>query len=97
MAAYIVATVTITDAEAFAAYGKGIAGLAEQFGGESVVKGTVAEMLEGATVPGERIVVSRYPDGDAARAYIASLQYQAALKLREGAATVSMRLLIDPA
>jgi len=97
MAAYIVATVSITDAVAFAAYGKGIAGLSERFDGQSVVKGQVAEMLEGAPVPGERIVVTRFPDAQSARAYIASPEYQAALKLREGAATVSMRLLVDPA
>ena len=44
---------------------------------------------------GERIVVSRFPDADAAKAYIASPQYQAAKALRMGAATVVMRLLVD--
>ncbi len=33
----------------------------------------------------------------AARAYIGSADYQAAAKLREGAGTVTMRLLVDPA
>ena len=97
MAAYIVATVRIGDAEKFAAYGKGIVGLSERFGGEAVVKGPVAEMLEGPAIPGERIVVTRFADADAARGYIASPEYQAALRLRDGAAEVSMRLLIDPA
>ncbi|OAN56560.1 DUF1330 domain-containing protein [Sphingobium sp. TCM1] len=97
MAAYIVATVRVTDAEKFAAYGKGIAGLSEQFGGESIAKGPVAEWLEGEGPAGERVVVSRYPDADAARAYIASAQYQAAAALRAGAGEVVMRLLVDPA
>lgn len=95
MAAYIVATVSIEDPERFAAYGKAIAGLSESFGGERVVAGPVAEILEGEGRVGERVVVSRFPDEDAARAYIASPQYQAARALRVGAATIQMRLLID--
>lgn len=97
MAAYIVATVRVTDAEKFAGYSKGIAGLSESFGGEAVVKGPVAQWLEGEPWEGERVVVSRYPDADAARAYIASAQYQAAAALRAGAGEVVMRLLVDPA
>jgi uncharacterized protein (DUF1330 family) len=97
MSAYIVATVRVGDAEKFAAYGKGIVGLSEQFGGESIVKGTVAEWLEGESHPGERVVVTRFPDADAARAYISSAQYQAAAALRAGAGEVTMRLLVDPA
>jgi uncharacterized protein (DUF1330 family) len=95
MAAYIVATVRITDPARFAEYGKAIAGLSEQHGGQAVVKGPVAEVLEGEGLVGERVVVSRFPDADAARAYIASAQYQTARAQRDGAADVVMRLLID--
>lgn len=95
MAAYIVATVSIQDPERFAAYGKAIAGLSETFGGERIVAGPVAEVLEGDGQVGERVVVSRFPDADAARNYITSAQYQAARAKREGAATIVMRLLID--
>lgn len=93
MAAYIVATVNILDPERFAEYSKGIAGLSESFGGEPVVKGAVAEYLEGANPGNERIVVSRFPDADAARGYINSTIYQAAKAKREGAVEVVMRLL----
>ncbi len=93
MSAYIVATVDILDAERFALYAKGIAGLAEKFGGESVVKGAVAEVLEGDAKVGERVVVTRFPSLDDAKAYIASADYQAAAALREGAAKVVIRLL----
>lgn len=95
MAAYIVATVRIRDAERFAAYGRSIAGLSERYGGEPLVRGAVAEVLEGGGLTGERVVVSRFPDADAARRYIASPQYQAARREREGAADVVMRLLVD--
>ncbi len=95
MAAYIVATVRITDPERFAAYGKAIAGLSETHGGAPIVRGPVVEVLEGRSPPGERVVVTRFPDADGARAYIASAEYQAAKDARIGAAEVVMRLLVD--
>lgn len=97
MAAYIVATVRISDPVAFAAYGKAIAGLSEKHGGEAVVKGPVAEVLEGDSPVGERVVVTRFPDEASARAYIDSDAYKAGCALRTGAAEVEMRLLVDPA
>lgn len=93
MPAYIVATVRIADPDRFALYAKGIAGLSERFGGEAVVKGAVAEVLEGDGIVGERVVVSRYPDMASARAYLASAEYQAACVHRAGAADVVMRLI----
>jgi len=95
MAAYIVATVRISDPDKFAHYGKAIAGLSEQFGGVSVVKGPVAEVLEGGSPVGERVVVTRFETAEAARAYIGSPDYRAAAARREGAAEVEMRLLVD--
>lgn len=95
MAAYIVATTIITDPARFGEYLKGIAGLSERFGGETVAKGPVGEILEGEAEPGERLVISRYPDAAAAKAYLASPEYQAAKALRAGAGTVVIRLIAD--
>jgi uncharacterized protein (DUF1330 family) len=95
MAAYIVATVRITQPDRFAAYGKAIAGLSESFGGTSVVRGAVAEVLEGQSPVGERVVVTRFEDAQAARNYVTSAQYVAAKAMRAGAAEVEIRLLID--
>ncbi len=95
MAAYIVATVRITDPAAFALYQKGVAGLSEKHGGEAVVRGAVSAVLEGDSVIGERVVVSRFPSADAARGYIDSAEYQAAKGLRGEAAKVTMRLIED--
>jgi uncharacterized protein (DUF1330 family) len=97
MAAYIVATVRIADAEKFGAYVKAIAGLSESHGGEYLVRGKVFEVLEGDVDPEERVVVSRFPTADAARAYAKSPEYLAGAKLREGAGTVQSRLIVDPA
>ena len=95
MAAYIVATVRIIDPERFADYGRAIAGLSEKHGGAPLVRGPVLEALEGDPPVGERIVVTRFPDVEAARGYIASPEYQAAKVARDGAAEVEMRLLVD--
>lgn len=97
MAAYIVATVRVADPVKFGAYVQAIAGVSEAHGGEYLVRGKVAEVLEGDVDPDERVVVSRFPTADAARAYVASPEYQAGKKLREGAGVVETRLLIDPA
>ena len=95
MPAYIVATVTITDPDRFAVYARGIAGLNEKYGGEPIVKGAVTEVLEGDSKPGERVVVTRFANADAARAYIQCPEYQAASLHRRGAAHVVMRLIAD--
>lgn len=97
MAAYIVATVRIDDPVKFGEYVKAIAGLSEAHGGEYLVRGKVAEVLEGDIDAEERIVVSRFPTAEAARGYAKSPEYLAGAKLREGAGTVITRLLIDPA
>jgi uncharacterized protein (DUF1330 family) len=96
VAAYIVATVTIDDAEKFGAYVKAIAGLSEQHGGEYLVRGKVSEVLEGDIDPEERVVVSRFPTEEAALAYAKSPEYKAGAALRAGAGTVRSRLIIAP-
>jgi uncharacterized protein (DUF1330 family) len=95
MAAYLVATVHITDPETFAIYGKGVAGLAEQFGGTPVVKGAVQEFLEGQGPMNERVVVTRFPDAAAAKAYLSSPAYVAASAYRLKSSSCTMRLLVD--
>jgi len=95
MSAYIIATVTIKDPEKFAAYGAAIKGVAEEFGGQAIVKGPVSEVLEGNVDPSERVVVTRFPDATSAKAYITSDRYRAGIALREGAADAQIRLLID--
>ena len=96
MAAYIVATVNVTDPVKFGKYVAAIAGLSEKHGGEYIVRGKVAEVLEGDVNPNERVVVSRFPTKEAAIAYAKSPEYQAGKAMREGAGTVETRLLIDP-
>jgi uncharacterized protein (DUF1330 family) len=94
MAAYLVGTVTIKDAERFGAYSTAIRGLSAKFGGEPVVAGQIAAVLEGETDPTERVVVTRFPSEADARAYLGCGDYRAAKTMREGAASVVLRLLV---
>jgi uncharacterized protein (DUF1330 family) len=94
MAAIIVSTVRISDPERFKLYAAKIAGLGERYGGEYIVRGAVEHVLEGASPIGERIVVVRFPDEAAARAYVNDPAYQEAKALRMGAAEVEMRLVL---
>jgi uncharacterized protein (DUF1330 family) len=93
MPAFLVGTVRISDPAAFAEYGAAIKGMSAQFGGESIVAGAVTAVLEGGSPVGERVVVSRFPSADDARAYLTSPAYLAAKKLRAGAAEVELRLI----
>lgn len=95
MPAYLVATVRITHPEKFSEYGRAIAGLSERFGGEYIVRGKVEEVIEGDSDPDERVVVSRFPDAASARAFVQSPEYKTGATLRQGAAIVEMRLLVD--
>ena len=94
MPAFIVATVSISDMDAFREYSKCIAGLAEKYGGESIVKGAITEMLEGQAPDDQRVVVSRFPDAESAKAYVSDPLYLEGKRKREGAAQVDMRLIV---
>jgi uncharacterized protein (DUF1330 family) len=93
MAAYVVATFTVSDEAAFKAYADAIVGLRERFGGASIARGPVIEALEGEVPPGERMAILRFPDATRARAYFASPEYRAGARFRAGAGAVTLRLL----
>lgn len=96
MSAYIIATVRVHDREKFGAYIQAVAGLAESFGGEYMLRGKVAEVLEGDVDPAELVVVLRFPDAESARAYVNSPQYQAGKAHRlNGGGVVESRLVIQ--
>lgn len=94
MPAFIVATVSISDMTAFKEYSKTIEGVSEKYGGESIVKGSITEMLEGSAPENQRVVVSKFPDADAAKAYVNDPVYLDGKAKRKGAAIVDMRLIV---
>lgn len=95
MPAYMIVTAKIADRDAFIeGYGKAAGALVAQFGGEYILRGPGAELLEGDFGDGASMVISKWPDKDAARAFWNSPEYAEVKKLREGIAE-SQVLLID--
>jgi uncharacterized protein (DUF1330 family) len=95
MPAYMIVTAKIKDREAFIqGYGTAAAKLIAQFGGKYVLRGPGAELLEGDWGDGASMVISEWPDRDAAKTFWNSPEYAEAKKLREGVADVQV-LLID--
>ena len=92
MSAYIIANVEVTDAAQYEHY-KRLSSLAMQAHGAQVcVRGGAVEVLEGDWQPG-RVVVLKFPDAAAARAFNDSAEYAEARRSRAGAAVMRMVLV----
>jgi len=88
MTAYIIAKINVTDAEQYQKYMNVTPGVIEQFGGRFIVRGGESVTLEGPEET-NRVVVVEFPSLDKVLEFYNSQEYQAAKKLREGAATTS--------
>ncbi len=75
MTAYLILDSAITNAEAYEAYKLKAKPIAEQYGGEYVVRGGAMEVLETDLWTPTRIVIIKFPDMDAARAFANSPEY----------------------
>lgn len=97
MPAYMIVTAKIADRDAFInGYGAAAGKLVAQFGGRYVLRGPGAELLEGGFGDGASMVISEWPDKDAAKAFWNSPEYAEARKLRDGVADCQV-LLIEAA
>lgn len=88
-AAYIIADVTVTDAEKMAQYRVWSTKAMQEHGAEVLVRGGDFEVLEGPWTP-SRIVLLKFASRDAAKAFYASETYSHARSLREGAGVMRM-------
>ena len=86
MAGYIIARINVTDPEKYKDYTAVTPGLLAKHGGRFIVRGGETATLEGPEETG-RIVVIEFESLEQAKAMYASEEYQAAMKLRAGAAT----------
>ena len=97
MPAYMIVVAKIADRDAFInGYGAAAGKLVEAFGGKYVLRGPGAELLEGAFGDGASVVISEWPDKDAARAFWHSPEYAEVKKLRLGLADVQVLLIEAP-
>jgi uncharacterized protein (DUF1330 family) len=89
MPAYLIVETDITDPEQYEQYKAASPGAIAAHGGRFVVRGGETAVLEGDWNP-KRLVVVEFDDLEAARRFYDSPEYQAAMKLREGAASLNM-------
>ncbi|HLN49127.1 MAG TPA: DUF1330 domain-containing protein [Steroidobacteraceae bacterium] len=85
MAAYIFASVEITDPAAYEEYRRQVPAVIEAYGGRYLVRGGAVERLEGE---GEidRLVILEFPDMARLKAFYQSTQYHPLLAIRRRAA-----------
>jgi uncharacterized protein (DUF1330 family) len=82
MSAYLVADLTIRNAEGFAAYVKVAGPLIEKFGGRVIARSDAATALEG--MPPDHFVVIHFDSIDAAKRFYHSEEYRQPLQRRVG-------------
>ena len=90
--AYILAQIEVTNPQQYGEYMKLSPAIIEKFGGQFVARGGRSETLEGAPARG-RVVVLEFPSFERAQAFYKSAEYEAARKVRDGAATVQFVLV----
>jgi uncharacterized protein (DUF1330 family) len=89
MAAYMLVDVQVHDPVRYQAYMAAVPRLIARHGGEYLVRGGAAEVLEGPREPG-RLVVFRFPNRQAIHDFVNDPEYQPLKALRQSVATASI-------
>ena len=89
MSAYVIADVTVTDADQMAQYREWSTKAATEFGATFIVRGGAITVFEGDWQP-SRVVILQFPSSDVARKWYASETYQHAITLRKNAGVMRM-------
>jgi uncharacterized protein (DUF1330 family) len=92
MAAYVIAYLEVTDADAFQVYRKAAVPTFGPYGGKAVVVDGRFEVLEGMTQP-KSIVVVEFESMEQARRWYASPEYARIIPMRQRAANASLILV----
>lgn len=92
MTAFLFVQIIVHDRVRFLEYADAARDIAPRYGARYLSTGRPAEVLEGDGVM-TPVVLSEWPSADAIREFWASAEYREAVKLREGAATVSATIL----
>lgn len=89
---YLIANLTVHDAERFAEYRAQVSAVIERYGGRYLIRGGAAEQREG-DVPFGRLVMLEFDSVEAARRFYDSAEYQPLLALRAQAAQTQLALV----
>lgn len=90
--AYVIVQVDVTNTQQYGEYTKLSPGIIEKFGGRFMARGGRTATLEGPPARG-RVVVVEFPSFERAQEFYNSPEYQAAKKVRDGAATAQFVLV----
>ena len=93
MPAYVIAEIRVTDFEVYKQYIELVPALIRKHGGEYVVRGGAPETLEGEWTP-QRVVVLKFPNRNAARAFFDDHEYGPVRDIRR-ASSASEIVLVD--
>jgi uncharacterized protein (DUF1330 family) len=89
---YIIGIINVTDQSRYAEYMKLSPAVIEQLGGRFVARAGNTKVLEGQPVTG-RVVIVEFPSFERAEQFYNSTEYQAAKRVRDGAAAVQFILI----
>lgn len=92
MPAYLIAQVTVRDAETYERYKELVPPSIAAYGGRYIVRGGTTETLEGMWRP-TRLVILEFPTVERARQWWASPEYAVAKALRQSCADTEMLLV----
>jgi len=92
MAAYVVVDIEVTDPVAFEEYRKGVPATIAKYGGRYIVRGGMAETLEGGWDP-KRLVILEFPSTEAVKRWYFSEEYKPLLAMRLRASKGSLVLV----
>jgi uncharacterized protein (DUF1330 family) len=92
VAAYIIASIEVTDPELYDEYRRQVLATVEPYGGRFIVRGGASEILEGNWQP-PRVIVLEFPDVDVARRWYTSEEYQPLIALRQRASNGDLLLV----
>jgi uncharacterized protein (DUF1330 family) len=89
MAAYVIATIEVTDAATYDEYRRLVPATLAKYGGRFVVRGGALETLEGTWSP-KRLIALEFPTMDALKRWYHSDEYKPLIALRQKASTGSL-------
>jgi uncharacterized protein (DUF1330 family) len=92
-AAYLIADIDVRDAERYEAYKQAVPALIAKHGGEYVVRGAEAQVVEGDWQPA-RLVLLRFPTRAALQAFLDDPDYRPLKALRQEVARSNV-LVVD--
>jgi uncharacterized protein (DUF1330 family) len=91
--AYVIGEADIVNPEGMKAYGPMIVAAVKKYGGKYLARGARPQVLEGG--PAHNILIIEFETADAARAWYASSEYQAAKAVRQGNSNLRLILVED--